>query len=320
MVQENHYDPWGLNLAGIETKGNPNHEFQYNGKEKQEEFGLNWMDYGARQYDPQLGRWHVNDSKADKYASVTTYVYCANNPMRFIDPDGNDIYDPQGNKVLINYENGQIKSISGTSDAKFIQLLNNTYSHSDIGKNAIIDMSSSAMNYYINLHEERGAFKTDQGKFNEVNGLSIADNDNAIIDIYANGAESLGSITAKDIPSFEILDSEGKEVKIGPKQVQKFVSEINNNVGKKESSLDQGAASGLTADESATYDEASTADKNNKELRSTHTLIYEYSNIKGRLNYSNTNKVSRDSDSAMQAGETTGRKAVAEAYKQYKNK
>jgi hypothetical protein len=36
IVQENHYSPWGLNLAGIEKSGSPNDKFQYNGKEKQE--------------------------------------------------------------------------------------------------------------------------------------------------------------------------------------------------------------------------------------------------------------------------------------------
>jgi hypothetical protein len=47
IVQENHYDPYGLNLAGIEKQGQPDDKFQYNGKEKQEEFGLNWNDYGV---------------------------------------------------------------------------------------------------------------------------------------------------------------------------------------------------------------------------------------------------------------------------------
>ncbi|MDJ1493708.1 RHS repeat-associated core domain-containing protein [Cytophagaceae bacterium DM2B3-1] len=88
MVQENHYDPWGLNLAGIETQGSPNHEFQYNGKEKQEEFGLNWMDYGARMYDAQLGRWHAVDPLADISRRHSPYAYCYNNPIVFVDPDG----------------------------------------------------------------------------------------------------------------------------------------------------------------------------------------------------------------------------------------
>ncbi|MDJ1484208.1 DUF6443 domain-containing protein [Cytophagaceae bacterium YF14B1] len=88
IVQENHYDPWGLNLAGIETQGNPNHEFQYNGKEKQEEFGLNWMDYGARMYDAQIGRWHVVDPLSEISRKWSPYNFSYNNPLRFNDPDG----------------------------------------------------------------------------------------------------------------------------------------------------------------------------------------------------------------------------------------
>lgn len=97
IVQENHYSPFGLNLAGIEKQGSPDYKFQYNGKEKQEEFGLNWNDYGARMYDPQLGRWHATDPMAEKYYSLSPYNYVAGNPVNAIDPDGNYI-------VAIHYE------------------------------------------------------------------------------------------------------------------------------------------------------------------------------------------------------------------------
>ena len=54
--QENHYDPFGLNLVGTEQADVPNSVFQYNGKEKQKDFGLNWLDYGACFYNAQIGR------------------------------------------------------------------------------------------------------------------------------------------------------------------------------------------------------------------------------------------------------------------------
>ena len=52
--------------------------------------GLNTYDYGARQHDPILARWDRIDPLAEKYYSTSPYVYCANNPVRFIDPDGRD--------------------------------------------------------------------------------------------------------------------------------------------------------------------------------------------------------------------------------------
>jgi RHS repeat-associated protein len=64
--------------------------YLYNSKELQDDHGLNWYDYGARFYDPQIARWHVVDPLAEKYYTWTTYQYVRNNPIRRIDPNGMD--------------------------------------------------------------------------------------------------------------------------------------------------------------------------------------------------------------------------------------
>jgi RHS repeat-associated protein len=95
VVQETHYDPWGLELAGIGyvSDGKFEHKFTYNGKEKQDQFGLGWLDYHARQVDPSLGRMWAVDPLAGKFTGLSPYVYVANNPTRMIDPDGKEFTD-----------------------------------------------------------------------------------------------------------------------------------------------------------------------------------------------------------------------------------
>jgi len=92
VVQENHYYPFGLNHEGPWYGGiGPENKYQYNGKELNEDFGLNWYDFGARWQDPAIGRWWQVDPLAEMYAGISPYAYVANNPLKFIDPDGKRI-------------------------------------------------------------------------------------------------------------------------------------------------------------------------------------------------------------------------------------
>ena len=70
------------------------YNYKYNGKELQDELGLDWYDYGARNYRADTGNWGVIDPLAEKYLSWSPYSYVFNNPVRFIDSDGRAVYDP----------------------------------------------------------------------------------------------------------------------------------------------------------------------------------------------------------------------------------
>lgn len=92
LIQQNHYYPFGMNMQGHWDYDQPQigvtNAYQYNGKELNEDWGLNWNDYGARWYDASLARWHNVDPLADQFSGWSPYSYCYNNPLRFIDPDG----------------------------------------------------------------------------------------------------------------------------------------------------------------------------------------------------------------------------------------
>jgi len=84
-VGEEEYYPFGLNVHRQINAGN---NYLYNKKELQAE--LEEYDYGARFYDPIIGRWSVVDNKSEKYFNSTPYAYAGNNPAVFVDYDGND--------------------------------------------------------------------------------------------------------------------------------------------------------------------------------------------------------------------------------------
>ena len=110
ILEEDHYYPYGLKhlgyntahkiFKGIEGPGtgitltpvNPflgdSYKYKFGGKEYQTEFDINCYDFGARNYDPALGRWMNIDPLAEQMRRHSPYNYAFDNPVYFIDPDG----------------------------------------------------------------------------------------------------------------------------------------------------------------------------------------------------------------------------------------
>ena len=89
-IELNSYYPYGALMAATTTEGNQ--PYKYSAKELDRENGLDLYDSKARMYDPTIGRTPTQDPMAEKYYSMSPYLWCAGNPLRYIDFDGRDNY------------------------------------------------------------------------------------------------------------------------------------------------------------------------------------------------------------------------------------
>ncbi|WP_313097561.1 DUF6443 domain-containing protein [Empedobacter sp.] len=90
VLEENNYYPFGLKHKGYNNTNlaNTNYKYKYNGKELQEELGLNWTAMDFRNYDASIGRFMSQDGLAEVMPDWTPYRFSFNNPIYFSDPTG----------------------------------------------------------------------------------------------------------------------------------------------------------------------------------------------------------------------------------------
>lgn len=191
VLEENNYYPFGLQHRGYNNVVvGTDHKYEYNGKEHQEEFGLSWIDYGWRNFDPSVGRWINVDPLAEDYYEKNPYMYSGNNPVMFVDYDGRDfgVYIDHEKKIItfkahyvVNSEDENlIKSIasffnkSGSSENVYVVgEVENTSAYS-IGFDVTYEVNDSEPSSKVAGYENGAtevAQKTKGKPGNEINSL-----------------------------------------------------------------------------------------------------------------------------------------------------
>ena len=117
IEQVNDYYPTGALMAS--SKGGDTQCFKFNGKELDRTNGLNWYDYGARNYDAAIVRWDGMDKLCEKYYPFTPYGYCKNNFVNAIDLDGN--------RIVVWYKDDKGKDKSFVFTGKKIKIPDNQF-------------------------------------------------------------------------------------------------------------------------------------------------------------------------------------------------
>ncbi len=127
ILEEDHYYPFGLkhtsynttkyefvevedganyyiNITQLPAGYSSAYKYKYNGKEYQDELGLNFYDFGFRNYDPALGRWMNIDLLSERRYELSTYNYVQNSPLSKFDPNGLTDF-------TLNKKTGEVKQV-----------------------------------------------------------------------------------------------------------------------------------------------------------------------------------------------------------------
>ncbi|MCI5057873.1 MAG: hypothetical protein MRY83_17300, partial [Flavobacteriales bacterium] len=104
-LQKEEFFPFGLEAKSNSNVIGTENLYKFGSKEKIDDFGLDWIDFGARFYIPSIGRWNSVDPLAEKFLMWSPYNYALNSPLTYVDPDGRNaefIHDRKTNTIRVN--------------------------------------------------------------------------------------------------------------------------------------------------------------------------------------------------------------------------
>lgn len=203
------------------------YKYKYNGKEWQDELGLNVYDFGARNYQPDLGRFMNIDPHAENYFDWSPYNYVGGNPIIRVDPDGKD-WD-----IVINHDNqtitirGNFTTLSGNE--KTLQKAADNWNAQSGKFSYMVGKGDDAISYAVNFEVSVNNPSTDVAE----NGVQVLSDDNR------NFQERTETINGEEITIKPQGVSDGKNFAMKESQKgnsQKTAHEMGHNLGMNHSS------------------------------------------------------------------------------------
>lgn len=164
MEEANYYYSFG---GVFLSNGNDVQAYKYNGKELDTKKGLNWYDYGAREYDAVLGRFTTMDPSSESYYSTSPYAYCGNNPVNRIDPTGADWYENKDGNLYWQEGHGELEGYTRLGTSVSIQLGKNSYLNAYQNAGVIANQAVSAFDLIAMSPKLQNQFLGDNSPLSE---------------------------------------------------------------------------------------------------------------------------------------------------------
>ena len=217
IVSSDDYDPWGMILNGRSTNGSYLlAKYKFTGKERDTETGYDY--FGARYYDSRIGRWLQVDPLSEKYFGWSPYNYTLNNPLKYFDPDGNEIVlsigkNKDGSEKYVRYYNGKLyegnKIYKGSNNfaLKIQKTLNNLVSLKDSKINDIIStLQSESGRFHLISESFSGG---DNVVSDDPNNSNLGEQTGSRIRVTLSGEPIEGNLptTAESTLAHELLHS-----------------------------------------------------------------------------------------------------------------
>lgn len=200
IVEEQHYYPFGLQHSGynqdmwMSQANAEGQKYKYSGMEWQDELRLNFYDFGARNYDPAIGRWMNVDPLAENSRRWSPYNYAYNNPIYFIDPDGMQAVGAEGLSnddfdIMVDVGYGRMMSSSKITGAISFSGGSLTLNKNGQEKviNAVSILESHGYNPKENLTNIGGLNKEEEVEKKEAYANSFIKNITILRNLYNHG-------------------------------------------------------------------------------------------------------------------------------------